>query len=480
MWTGVFKLPETAKDFLARFVSFSIGPGVSALIGFVSVPITTWLIAPEDFGRASMFTVFITLTSLVLFFGLDQAFVREFHATENKQKILFHSVSVPLFFSILLCGVFLIFHSTITISLYGSDSFLAAIVTIVPVPFMVVERFNMLIIRMKENGRLYSFLQILRSSLQVVFLIGIAYFHRTFFSVIAAQTISICLTATITFVLVKDYWLVRQNIDKLLFKKLFRFGLPLVPATILGWALNAMDKVALRLWADFSEMGIYSAGFKVVSALLLFQAAFTTFWAPTAYRWFETGENIKKFERVSVFLSFFLCFVGGSIILSRHIIIRILATSYAPAAVVVPFLIYYPVLYTLSETTVMGIGFTRRTELGIWVSLVAAGANLLGNWLLVPQYGALGASIATAISYMAFFWMRTILSRAVWEKFPLSPHIVNLSLLIVMSVLAGLQDKGFVHDYTAYAGISILIVLLVFANASHLAYAKKTLFLSKR
>ena len=472
-------MSETAHDFFKRFIAFSIGPGVSAFIGFVSVPITTWLIAPEDFGRASMFTVFITLTSLVLFLGLDQAFVREFHATEEKQKILFHSVSVPLLFSILICGVFLIFYGTITTALYGSDSFQAAIITIVPVPFMVIERFNMLIIRMEEKGKLFSSLQILRSSLKVVFLIGFAYFHPTFFSIIAAETISICMTTTVTFVLVKRYWFFRQDIDKLLLRKLFRFGLPLVPATILGWILNAMDKVALRLWADFSEMGLYSAGFKVVSALLLFQTAFTTFWAPTAYRWFETGENIKKFERVSDFLSFCLCFVGGSIILFRHIIIRILATSYAPAAVVVPFLIYYPVLYTLSETTVMGIGFTRRTELGIWVSLVAAGANLLGNWLLVPQYGALGASIATAISYMAFFWMRTILSRTVWEKFPLKPHIVNLSLLIVMSVLAGLQDKGFVHDYPAYAGISILIVLLIFSNVHHLAYAKKTLFLSK-
>jgi len=472
-------LSENANEFLKRFVSFSIGPGVSSLIGFVSVPVTTWLIAPADFGKASMFSVFIMLTSVIIFLGMDQAFVREFHATEEKKKLLFHSVSGPLIFAVLLCGFLLVFQRPLSLAMYGSSSFLAAIITLAPIPLLVIERFNLLIVRMEEKGRLYSSLQIFRSLTKVIFLIVFAYFYRSFLSVIAAEAMSICLTAIFSFLLVKDYWQFRHSVDLHLIKRLLRFGLPLVPATILGLVLNAMDKVALRLWADFSEMGIYSAGFKVVSALLLFQAAFTTFWAPTAYRWFETGENIKKFERVSAFLSFFLCFVGGSIIISRHIIIRILATSYAPAAVVVPFLVYYPVLYTLSETTVMGIGFTRRTELGIWVSLVAAGANLLGNWLLVPRYGALGASIATAISYMAFFWMRTILSRAVWEKFPLRPHIVNLSLLIVMSVLAGLQDKGFVHDYPAYAGISILIVLLVFANASHLAYAKKALFTLK-
>ena len=64
-------MPESAHDFFKRFLTFSIGPGISALIGFVSVPITTWLVAPEDFGKASMFAVFLTIPNLILFLGLD-------------------------------------------------------------------------------------------------------------------------------------------------------------------------------------------------------------------------------------------------------------------------------------------------------------------------------------------------------------------------------------------------------------------------
>ena len=469
-------MSENANEFLKRFVSFSIGPGVSSLIGFVSVPVTTWLIAPADFGKASMFSVFIMLTSVIIFLGMDQAFVREFHATEEKKKLLFHSVSGPLIFAVLLCGFLLVFQRPVSLAMYGSSSFLAAIITLAPIPLLVIERFNLLIVRMEEKGRLYSSLQIFRSLTKVIFLIVFAYFYRSFLSVIAAEAMSICLTAIFSFLLVKDYWQFRHSVDLHLIKRLLRFGLPLVPATILGLVLNAMDKVALRLWADFSEMGIYSAGFKVVSALLLFQAAFTTFWAPTAYRWFETGENIKKFERVSSFLSFFLCIAGGSIILFRHVIIRILASSYAPAAVVVPFLIYYPVLYTLSETTVMGIGFTRRTELGIWVSLVAAGTNLIGNWFLVPQLGALGASIATAISYMAFFWMRTLLSRAVWEKLDIRPHIHNLTLLVMTSILSSLQDQGFISNTLGWSGSIFFILALFVLNRSNFTYATNIVF----
>lgn len=452
-----------------------MGPGVSALIGFVSVPITTWLVSPEDFGKASMFAIMHMLASLILFMGLDQAFVREFHSTVDKRKLLFNAVMPPLLFSVIFSGILLAFYKQVSTALYGSISFYAVLATSVPIPFLVIERFNQLIARMEEKGKLYSAMHILRRVIDLVLLAGIVYFHRNFLGVISARGAAICISALLSLLIMKSRWKPGPFLDAIFLRKLFRYGLPLVPAAILGWVLNAMDKVALRLWTDFGEMGIYSAGFRVVSALLIFQAAFSTFWAPTAYRWYETGEKLEKFERVSSCLSFFLCIIGGAVILFRRVIIMVLAPVYAPAAAVVPFLIFYPILYTLSETTRLGINFTRRTELGIWVSLVAAGTNLLGNWMLVPEYGALGASIATAVSYMAFFWMRTLISGAVWKKIPLRPHIVNLSLLSSISIIAVFQDRGTFTDIVAYAGMLMLIGLMLLMNAPLLAYAKKVL-----
>lgn len=469
-------MPESAHDFFKRFLTFSIGPGISALIGFVSVPITTWLVAPEDFGKTSMFAVFLTMSNLILFLDLDQAFVREFHTSGDKRKILFNTVSPPLAFSILFSGAILLLHRYVSEALYGSENLTAALATALPIPFLVIERFNLLIVRMEEKGKIYSAMQILRGIVNLVLLISIVYFHRSYLGVISARAIAICVFSSASFLFVNGYWSTGNFYDGVLLKKLLRYGLPLVPAALLGWVLNAMDKVALRIWADFGEVGLYAAGFKAVAALLLFQAAFTTFWTPTAYRWFETGESLRKFEKVSFTLSFFLCFLGGAIILARHLIILILAPVYSSAATVVPFLIFFPVLYTLSETTQLGINFTRRTELAIWVSAVAAGSNLLGNWLLVPRFGALGASIATAISYMVFFWMRTIISRTVWEKFSIKPHILNLSILTVMSLFAVMQDLGRIPIPLAWIGLISCIAALCILNLGHILYAKRTLF----
>ncbi|MDI9392450.1 MAG: oligosaccharide flippase family protein [Synergistota bacterium] len=468
-------MSESASDFLKRFIAFFIGPGVSALIGFVAVPLTTWLIAPEEFGKASMFTVLHTLAGLVLYMGLDQAFVREFNVSCDRRKALFLSILPPLLLSVFFTGGLLIFHSEVSFALYGVESFAAVIATAAPIPFMILERFNFLIVRMEERGALYSTMQITRRILDLVLLLTIVFFRRDFLGVISARALTIIFVALFSSAMVRQYWKPVSFFDRELFSKLLRFGLPLVPASILGWVLNAMDKVALRIWADFSEMGIYSSGFRIVSALLVFQAAFTTFWVPTAYRWYETGEPLQKFEKVSDLLSLFLCMTGSFLIIFRKVIILILAPSYSPAAIVVPFLVFFPILYTLSETTVMGIAFTRRTELGIWVSLVSALANFWGNWLLVPILGALGASIATAISYMAFFWMRTFLARAVWRKLSLRPHVVNLGVLVSIAVISAFQDQGYVPGMTAYSICISLVLILLLLNASVLAGVKRAL-----
>ena len=72
----------------------------------------------------------------------------------------------------------------------------------------------------------------------------------------------------------------------------------------------------------------------------------------------------------------------------------------------VPFLIFYPILYTISETTALGIAFSRKTILTLIITVTCAIMNGIGNAILVPLYGALGAAVSTAIAYLAFFWLR--------------------------------------------------------------------------
>jgi O-antigen/teichoic acid export membrane protein len=227
--------------------------------------------------------------------------------------------------------------------------------------------------------------------------------------------------------------------------------------------MNGMDKVALRIWSDFGEIGLYSVAFRIATVFLLFQQAFCTFWAPTSYRWFENGVSLEKYEKVSEYISTILSILAILIILSRKWIVLIFSSEYSSASVLIPFLILYPILYTISETTMMGINFMRRTELGIWVTGAAALFNLGGNWLLVPRFGALGAAVATAVSYVIFFWTRTLISRQIWETFKIKVHIQNISLVILASTLTLIEYK--VGSPFVVIIQIIILILIMFLNS---------------
>nr|WP_281419274.1 polysaccharide biosynthesis C-terminal domain-containing protein [Marinobacterium ramblicola] len=72
----------------------------------------------------------------------------------------------------------------------------------------------------------------------------------------------------------------------------------------------------------------------------------------------------------------------------------------------------------MSETTVVGIGVTRRSIFAMLPAIVAFAVNCIGNWLLIPRFGAAGAAVSTSISFWVFFILRTELSIYVWKPIP--------------------------------------------------------------
>ncbi|WP_458772786.1 hypothetical protein [Acinetobacter indicus] len=60
--------------------------------------------------------------------------------------------------------------------------------------------------------------------------------------------------------------------------------------------------------------------------------------------------------------------------------------------------------------------------------------NLLGNYLLVPKYGAIGATASTAFAFWCFFILRTEFSKLVWRKIPVLKSYTIVTILMVSSI----------------------------------------------
>ena len=401
---------------LKKLFVFSIGPVFSALIGIVSTPLTSWLVAPSEFALASMFSLFVSLSNASISLGMEHAFAREYNLASDKLRLFNNIVLLPYIGSIILSLLLMLNYHYITSALFGYPSLLLTILLIICIVLSVINCFFSNLLRMQERARSYSSRIIIYKLIHFVSLILILlFFKRSGESIIIASVIAEIANSTLLLSANPSFAkLTLENIDLKLIKKCLKYGLPMVPTFLLTWAFNSMDKVMLRSFASYRELGVYAASFKFVSALTILQTAFSSYWLPTSYRWHEEGVSPSKYGKVSNAISVLLFFLAGIVVILRFFISWLLSPDYSEASRISIFLIFPPILTTISYTTISGIDFKRKTYLHIIIAGVSAGTNFILNWFLIPSYGALGAAAATSISATVLFWMRTLISRRLW------------------------------------------------------------------
>lgn len=451
------------KKLLGKLGAFSIGPIVSAFLGFITVPLVTYFISPEEYGKASMFTLAQGILSLFVYLGMDQAFIREFNLNRSDvSKLLSSSMVIPVTVSVIISISIVALKENISLFLFGmSGENLAIYFLAIMIPFMVIQNFSLLKIRMEENGLQYSFFNILLKVLVLIFtiLFFIAY-ERSFRSVVYAMAVAEIFNGIVLFIIIiKPLKLRYDKIDQTLIVKMLKFGIPLIPAMMMSWILSSMDKIMLRTICGYTELGLYSAAFKIVTILSIVQTCFTLYWTPVAYRWHEEDIDKNNYNIINKVVALTMAIMCLLLLISKNFVGFVLGDSFVDAIKIFPFLLLYPIMYTMSESTCVGIGFSRKTYYSILVSGVACVVNLVLNYLLISIYGAIGAAIATGLSFIVFFLMRTFISRKLWWKFDLKQYYYLIPVLLVNCYV-----HSFCEGHIVYLVSVISIVLITLVN----------------
>jgi polysaccharide biosynthesis family protein len=97
--------------------------------------------------------------------------------------------------------------------------------------------------------------------------------------------------------------------------------------------------------------------------------------------------------------------------------------------------ILFPLLYTMTEVTGIGINVSRKTWLVTVISVIALAANFALCRLLVPAFGAKGAAASMAVSFWLYFALKTEASVLLWQKLPRT-KIYGTTLICLFSCLA--------------------------------------------
>ncbi len=447
-------------QFLKKFFYFSIGPIGGALISILTVPVTTYFISPQEFGKAGVFTISYGFLLTLSYLGMDQAYSREYHYTENKSRLLLNAISVPILTGLFIFFFLLIFRQNISYWLFNDENYTYLVVWLgLAVLFGIFERFLLMTIRMEEKAMEYSLFSIALKTIVLFTTIGLI--------LTGMRSFKLIVYATLIGQIAGDSYLIwryrtilkafkRSALSTKFIKSLVLFGFPLLISVSLNYFLNVASLLFLRYHGFFHELGIYSAGQKLANVLTIIQLAFTSFWVPLSYRWYKEERAFRNFQFVSDFL-LLLATIGFFILtLSKRFVVFLLSADYEQATFIICFLALIPILYTLSETTTLGIVFSKKSYLNIYVSLFSIITTSILSVFLVPSWKEKGAALSIALGYVIFFVIRTYYSRKNGFEIKINKHMIQVILLVIVSFI-NMSSK----DYIPMITLCLFLVSLI-------------------
>jgi len=387
---------------------------VQSIIGVALIPLYTRVFSPSDFGVIALVNSLAALLFPLVVLGLDNSSARWFYDTDDpgrKKTIISSWFWAQAAAGCLIAALVLLFAPHVTALMFGSREHLLLVclaVGAVPLATPVKVLGNLLRYQRRPwTSSTFSVATVLVTVGITIWLVlirrsGIAGFYLA--SLIAAGV-----TAVAALYLLRN-WVSITSFSWKLLKEMVRFGLPLVPAAVAYWLATSSDRFVLTLFWSESEVGLYSLGTYVASALGLVVGAFQRAFGPFAFSIHREQGSGQVYAKTLTVYAWGGCFLCTSLTLFAPMLLRVFTTGqYLPAASCVPFLAFSYVLLGARDIASIGAAISKRS-IPVATSILIAAATGVGlNFLLDPRMGRDGAGIASMsaclVSIIYLFWV---------------------------------------------------------------------------
>jgi O-antigen/teichoic acid export membrane protein len=400
-------LSHQIKRLASQSAIYGLGGIVSRILAVLLLPLYTRYLVKADYGAIETLLALAAVLVTVLRLGISSAFFRFYFDAETEEERVV-VVRTSFWFTMasatagLAAGVLL--APQISHVLFGSGD-RANLVRAAFVGLWAQMNWEQLtsLFRVEERPVAYVLATlanlIVTVGATVLLVVGL---HKHALGVVVGN-----FTGTLAVYLVllgyRRYQLGLQ-FDRDLYRQMNRFGLPLVPSALALWAVNFIDRLFLVKLSSVSEVGLYSIGVRVASALMLLLTAFRTAWPAFAYSIRDDNEARRTYGYVLTYLVFVSSWIALALGLLSPWIVHLLTTpQYYPASRVVAPLAFSTVAFAGYMVMAIGVGRARRTQFNWVVTGAGAAVNIVLNIILIPPYGMMGAAIATVAAYLVMF-----------------------------------------------------------------------------
>ena len=427
---------------------YGLGGLVSRILAVFLLPLYTKYLSTSDYGQIETLIALVTVLTILLQFGISSAFFRFYFDAEGddgRRLVLRTSFWFTMGMATLGLVVVCALATPIAEGLFG-DAGAANLVRASGVALWAQMNYAQLTNLFRVEERSVAF--VLASLTNILLTVGATILLVVVLDKGPLGVIVGNFTGTLLVYLALLGYRREQlglQLSRPLLRQMNHFGLPLVPSALLLWVTNFSDRFFLVKLADTSEVGLYSVGVRIASAMVLLLTAFRMAWPAFAYSIKSDDEAKQTYAWVLTYLVVLSTWIATALtLLSPWLVAWLTTPKFQTASQVVGPLTFAAVAFGGYIVLAIGIGRARRTQFNWVVTGIAAVVNVTLNLTLIPPYGMMGAAIATLAAYTVMF-----VGMAWWAQriFPVPYQwrrvLTAAAAGVALAVAGKLLDAGF-------------------------------------
>ena len=417
----------SAERLLRMVLSFFIGIYVIRYLG------------PENFGKLSYSTSFVFLFLAITKLGLDQIVVRNLVDQKDSTSEILGTA-----FVLKLVGCIIAFMIISIGILPASDDVLIRQMTIIIAFSMIFTCFDILDLWfqsqvLSKSIAIVRSIQFVISSLAKLTFIWLKLPLIAFAYIFIADTLIRAMGMSWVYIKDNKHHRVWWKIDKFIAIDLLKNSWPLILSGVMVTIYMSIDQVMLGNMSTSQEVGNYAAAVKFSEVWYFIPAVICSSVYPAVIQAKQKSkeEYYLKMQQLYDFLALLSLSIAIVVSFSSDFLLsNLLGSEYSSAGKILTLHIWSGIFIFLGVARGNWLVIENKTKLSLVTQLFGAVTNVCLNLLLIPQYGAIGAAIATLVSYAVSSYLSCMLF----------PFMFNTGWMLTKALLIPFRLKNLFYN----------------------------------
>lgn len=422
---------------------------IGAAIGYLNkILLFTNFLTVEQVGLANILISIAAVYSQFSGLGMTGVAIRFFPYFKDKEKhhhgFLFWTSLISLFGFLLLTLLFILFQAPI-LDYYSEKSPLLVEYSLYVIPLaLATVYYNLLEVFLRSLMKTVVFslineivLRIMIAGSILLFAFNVVDFHQFVMIYVgvncSATLILLVYMAYLKQLLFKPEW---SSTTKRFFKIVLNFGLYAILGNMSYILMNNIDALMVASMVGMKETGIFTTAFFIATVMLIPYRSLARVASPLVAQFWKNREMKKMgelYKKVSLMNMIAGCFLFIGLWVNIDNIFHFMPEEYADGKYVFLFLGIGRLFDMATGINGIILVTSRKYRYDLLFTVLLIGLMIGLNLFLIPEFGIVGASIATMIAIIILNTLRILY---IWSVFGLQPFDLKNVWIFVITVFA--------------------------------------------